>query len=275
MADFPPVPLTLEGSSCCTSSSASIGRRGAQPPGGPRPIAADAVQALKALEHGEKSDAPAQTALFSQLGHKGDLILMHFRDSVEALNQVNSISHRPGFTTFSNCATPMCRSSNWGSMSPAERPTKPPALSNSIRPSGTPKLPLPSASGRRHDAPPLSAIPDAKYLCFYPMDRKRDEQVNWYTTPFAERQRMMHEHGMIGRRYGDVVRQIISGSIGYDDWEWGVDLFSEDPVTFKKLIYEMRFDQVSAVYALFGQFFIGVRLPIDRLESWLAGKLIS
>ncbi len=72
--------------------------------------------------------------------------------------------------------------------------------------------------------------------------------------PFAERQRMMHEHGLIGRRYGDQVKQIISGSIGMDDWEWGVDLFADDPVVFKKLIYEMRFDEVSAVYALFGQF---------------------
>ena len=98
------------------------------------------------------------------------------------------------------------------------------------------------------------AVPEAKYLCFYPMDRKRGEQVNWYTVPFADRQRMMHEHGLIGRRYGDVVKQIISGSIGMDDWEWGVDLFAEDPVVFKKLIYEMRFDEVSAVYALFGQF---------------------
>ncbi len=63
---------------------------------------------------------------------------------------------------------------------------------------------------------------------------------------------MMHEHGMIGRRYADCVRQIITGSIGFDDWEWGVDLFSDDPLVFKKLIYEMRFDEVSAVYALFG-----------------------
>ena len=117
------------------------------------------------------------------------------------------------------------------------------------------------------------AVPDAKYLCFYPMDRKRDEHKNWYMVPFAERQAMMHEHGLIGRRYGDVVRQIITGSIGYDDWEWGVDLFAEDPVVFKKLIYEMRFDEVSAEYALFGQFFIGVRLPIERLTGWLDGKL--
>ena len=85
----------------------------------------------------------------------------------------------------------------------------------------------------------------------------------------------MHEHGMIGRRYGDRVRQIITGSIGYDDWEWGVDLFADDPVVFKKLIYEMRFDEVSAIYALFGQFFIAIRLPIDKLGAWLrfSGKL--
>jgi hydrogen peroxide-dependent heme synthase len=117
------------------------------------------------------------------------------------------------------------------------------------------------------------AVPDAKYLCFYPMDRLRGEEKNWYTVPFAERQRMMHEHGMIGRRYGDVVKQIITGSIGMDDWEWGVDLFADDPVVFKKLIYEMRFDQVSAVYALFGQFFLALRQPIVNLDSWLAGKL--
>src|SRR6185437_16578333 len=117
------------------------------------------------------------------------------------------------------------------------------------------------------------AVPDAKYLCFYPMDRKREPGANWYTVPFAERQRMMHEHGMIGRRYGDQVKQIISGSIGMDDWEWGVDLFAEDPVAFKKLIYEMRFDEVSAIYALFGQFYIGVRLPVEKLGSWLKGTL--
>jgi chlorite dismutase len=117
------------------------------------------------------------------------------------------------------------------------------------------------------------AVPEAKYLCFYPMDRKRGEAVNWYSVPFADRQRMMHEHGLIGRRYGVVVMQIISGSIGMDDWEWGVDLFAEDPVVFKKLIYEMRFDEVSAVYALFGQFFIGVRLQMDNLSDWLGGKL--
>ncbi len=74
---------------------------------------------------------------------------------------------------------------------------------------------------------------------------------------------------MIGRRYAGEVRQIISGSIGFDNWEWGVDLFADDPLVFKKLIYEMRFDEVSAVYALFGEFFVGVRTPAADLGSFL------
>jgi len=116
-------------------------------------------------------------------------------------------------------------------------------------------------------------IPPAPYLCFYPMDRKRGEQVNWYSEPIADRRSMMHEHGMIGRRYADSVRQIITGSIGLDDWEWGVDLFASDPVVFKKLIYEMRFDKVSAVYATFGQFFLSVRVPATNAAKWFEGEL--
>ena len=90
-------------------------------------------------------------------------------------------------------------------------------------------------------------VPKAKYICFYPMDRRRGEHKNWYQESMEDRGRMMHEHGMIGRRYAGEVRQIITGSIGFDDWEWGVDLFAEDPLVFKRLIYEMRFDEVSAV----------------------------
>ena len=80
----------------------------------------------------------------------------------------------------------------------------------------------------------------------------------------------MQEHGEIGRRYAGAVKQIITGSIGFDDWEWGVDLFADDPLVFKRLIYEMRFDEVSAVYALFGPFYIGRRIKPAELESILA-----
>jgi hydrogen peroxide-dependent heme synthase len=112
-------------------------------------------------------------------------------------------------------------------------------------------------------------VPPAKYLCFYPMDRKRGEDKNWYQLPLAERQRQMAEHGAVGRRYAGTVKQIITGSIGFDDWEWGVDLFADDPLVFKKLIYEMRFDHVSAVYALFGSFFVGRRLDVEGFRKLL------
>lgn len=82
---------------------------------------------------------------------------------------------------------------------------------------------------------------------------------------------MMHEHGLVGRRYADEVKQIITGSIGLDDWEWGVDLFADDPLVFKRLIYEMRFDEVSAKYAKFGQFFVGLRVAPAFLEEVLVG----
>jgi chlorite dismutase len=105
------------------------------------------------------------------------------------------------------------------------------------------------------------------------MDRRRGEDKNWYSLPIEERQRQMEEHGLVGRRYAGTVRQIITGSIGFDDWEWGVDLFADDPLIFKKLIYEMRFDEVSAVYALFGTFYVGVRCPAVGLEELFNGKL--
>jgi chlorite dismutase len=116
-------------------------------------------------------------------------------------------------------------------------------------------------------------IPPNRYACFYPMDRKRGEDKNWYALPIEERARQMNDHGLVGRRYAGEVKQIITGSIGFDDWEWGVDLFADEPLVFKKLIYEMRFDHVSAVYALFGQFYVGVRVPAGRIEELLSGRL--
>ncbi len=217
------------------------------------------------------------SALYSQLGHKGDLILVHFRDSLEALNQVELDLAQTALYDFLEPRHSYVSVVELG-LYESTRKTYEAAcgqgLRARIRRSGTRRSAASLKRGAEAMKPRLfPAVPEAKYLCFYPMDRKRGEQVNWYTVPFAERQRMMHEHGMIGRRYGDVVRQIISGSIGMDDWEWGVDLFADDPVVFKKLIYEMRFDEVSAVYALFGQFFIGVRLPVEKLGDWLGGRL--
>ncbi|MGI8547526.1 MAG: chlorite dismutase family protein [Gemmatimonadaceae bacterium] len=95
------------------------------------------------------------------------------------------------------------------------------------------------------------------YVSFYPMSKRRQSGQNWYTLPTDERSRMMYEHGMTGRRYAGKVQQIITGAIGFDAWEWGVTLFASDPLDFKKLVSEMRFDEASAAYAEFGSFYVG------------------
>lgn len=116
-------------------------------------------------------------------------------------------------------------------------------------------------------------IPRARHVCFYPMDKRRGESLNWYSEAFERRAEMMLEHGKIGRHYAGKVIQVISGSIGYDDWEWGVDLFAEDVLTFKKLIYEMRFDEASAKFAEFGPFYIGLQFAPGQLAALLDGTV--
>jgi chlorite dismutase len=104
------------------------------------------------------------------------------------------------------------------------------------------------------------------------MNKKRGEEKNWYREAFDRRSEMMLEHGIVGRHYAGRVTQIISGSIGFDDWEWGVDLFADDPLVFKKLIYEMRFDEASAVYAEFGPFYIGLQFRVNHFGDFLEGR---
>ena len=103
--------------------------------------------------------------------------------------------------------------------------------------------------------PPLPH--DMPYLCFYPMSKRREEVANWYTLSLAERSELMQMHGQVGRRYAGRVQQIITGSTGLDGWEWGVTLFAREPLEFKRLVTDMRFDRASAVYAEFGDFFVG------------------
>ena len=116
-------------------------------------------------------------------------------------------------------------------------------------------------------------MPAARYVCFYPMNKRRGEAFNWYTESFDRRASMMREHGMIGRHYAGKVTQVISGSIGFDDWEWGVDLFAQDPLVFKKLIYEMRFDEASAKFAEFGAFYTGLQFAPAGLAEFLNGQV--
>lgn len=109
---------------------------------------------------------------------------------------------------------------------------------------------------------------DAQYCCFYPMDKKRELDDNWYMLPIERRRELMRDHGMIGRQYAGKIKQYILGSQGLDLYEWGVMLLSDDMLEFKNIIYEMRFDETSARYGVFGDFYVGVRLRKDDLKSF-------
>jgi chlorite dismutase len=228
---------------------------------------AEAVAAFEAVP----GDAQ-QSAVYSLIGHKGDLMFVHFRKTFEELNQAEIALARLRLSEFLEPTTSYLSMVELGLYDStlklyaglAERGIEPHSAE------WNQEIETQLSRQRQTMAPRLwPAIPDRKYICFYPMDRRRGESENWYQVPMAERQRMMHEHGMIGRRYAGSVQQIITGSIGFDDWEWGVDLFADDPLVFKKLIYEMRFDEVSAVYALFGTFYVGLRVALVDLATLL------
>jgi chlorite dismutase len=272
---LPPVPLTVEGASVLHQMFRirwSAWRELA--PERRTAIAAEASALLGEMELA----AEGQSALFSLLGHKGDLLLAHFRPSLDRLNEAELRLANIALADYLEPTTSYVSVVELGLYESSSK-TYSRLAEQGLEPgtaewdAGVEEV---LASHRRAMAPRLyPEIPDRKYICFYPMDRKRGEEKNWYQVSMEERQRMMAEHGAIGRRYAGVVKQIISGSIGYDDWEWGVDLFADDPLVFKKLIYEMRFDEVSAVYALFGSFYIGVRVKAAALPALLDGKLAA
>ncbi len=272
-AEIPAVPLTTEGYSVLHQMMRF--RRPAWralPEAERSTIAKEASDALAAME----KNSVGQSALFSLIGHKGDLMLIHFRESFADLNQAELKLANLRLSDYLEPTTSYLSIIELGLYDSTVKIYKE-LTDQGIEPHSEQwKAEITGKLERHKEAmrPRLyPEIPPQRYACFYPMDRRRGDDKNWYKLPIEERARQMNDHGMIGRRYAGAVKQIISGSIGFDDWEWGVDLFAEDPLVFKKLIYEMRFDEVSAVYALFGQFYLGIRLPIANLGGWLDGKL--
>jgi hydrogen peroxide-dependent heme synthase len=267
-ASLPPVPLTVEGTSVLHQMMR---------------LRRQAWRALDAhVRHDTLDEARAvltpvetfadghQSAVFSLLGHKGDLLFLHFRHSFEELHQAELKLARLRLSDYLEQTGSYLSVVELGLYESTAK-VYADLAEKGIRPhSDEWQQAIEETLTRQRTAMATRLwpeIPSLRYLCFYPMDRKRGEQVNWYREAMADRQRMMHEHGLVGRRYAGAVRQIISGSIGFDDWEWGVDLFANDPLVFKKLIYEMRFDEVSAAYALFGTFYIGLRVPVAQLAT--------
>jgi len=269
---IPTVPLTLEGSFILHQmfrvrwpvwkAATSVEQKRA---------IEEATALLEEMEKGGEE----QSALFSMLGHKGDLMLLHFRRTLEGLNSVELRVANLTLAEFLEQTTSYVSVVELGLYEVSVRLYT--ALKEKGMQPGTPewnqavedvlaKQRNASISRLRPEVPPQ------RYACFYPMNKMRGEEKNWYMAPITERQRMMREHGVIGRKYGGQVTQIISGSIGFDDWEWGVDLFADDPLVFKKLVYEMRFDEASALYGQFGAFYVGLRFPAAGLGALMEGK---
>src|SRR5579872_1344925 len=270
--DIPPVPLTIEGYSVLHQMMRVKW---------PAWRALDTVQKDQILQEATGSlskmeqNTSGQSGMFSLLGHKGDLMFVHFRHSFDDLNQVELQLAglrlhdylEPANSYLSVIELGLYESTIKTYTDLAERGVEPHSEEW--------KTAINETLARQREAMRPRLFPDLpknRYICFYPMDRRRGEDRNWYTLAIDERARQMNEHGLVGRRYAGEVKQIITGSIGFDDWEWGVDLFADDPLIFKKLIYEMRFDEVSAVYALFGQFYVGLRCPAGELGNLLGGQ---
>lgn len=272
-AGVPPVPLTIEGYSVLHQMvrfkwSAWRPLR----PAHKAEIAQETADLLKGWEQ----DPSGQSALYSLLGHKGDLMFVHFRRGFDELNATEMQLANLRLSDYLEPATSYLSVIELG-LYESSLKTYAELAEQGIEPHSEEwKRAIAETLARQREAMRPRLFPDIppnKYVCFYPMDRRRGEDKNWYTLPIEERARQMNEHGLVGRRYAGEVKQIITASIGFDDWEWGVDLFADDPLVFKKLIYEMRFDEVSAVYALFGTFYVGVRCSWCNLGKLLNAEL--
>jgi len=231
-------------------------------------MAAEAAQALAAPHAGS-------TALVQVLGHKADLMVICFRRSFDELAQTQLTFSRTELHASLEATSSYVSVVELGMYEMTAKVHE--QLSVQFKPGS-------EEFERAFDAEMESQrqrvmnrlfleVPKGRYVCFYPMNKRRGEAVNWYSESVGRRAAMMREHGMIGRHYAGKVIQIISGSIGYDDWEWGVDLFADDPLVFKKLIYEMRFDEASAKFAEFGPFYTGLQFTPAGLGGYLNGRV--
>jgi len=183
-----------------------------------------------------------QVVSFAVLGHKADLGFMALGPDLWRLQQLQADLLQAGLDVVDSYVS-LTEVSEYAEGMPEEMK----------RPRLYPELPPP---GKRA-------------VCFYPMSKRRDPEQNWYTLPYDTRRDLMHGHGAKGREYAGRILQVITGSTGLDDWEWGVTLFAEDPVMLKQVVYEMRFDPASAVYAEFGPFTTGLVAPVEELVDRL------
>lgn len=215
-----------------------------------RQFAIDEYQAFMDKVNQADENKTGAHALYSIVGQKADLMLMLLRETMDELRELETEYNKltlVAYTVSTYSYVSVVELSNYLAGKSDEDPYQNPHVRARLYPE----------------------LQRSQYICFYPMDKRRDGDDNWYMLPMDERKDLMLSHGKIGRSYAGKVKQIISGSVGFDDYEWGVTLFADDVLQFKKLIYEMRFDEVSARYAEFGSFYVGTRLDKERIVKFL------
>jgi chlorite dismutase len=239
-------------------------------------VADEAIAALTPLHESADSDC----SLAQMLGHKADLMFTHYARGFEGLAAAQTRVDKLALADFLEPSGSYVSVLELGLYEATakihgelrDRGLKP----HSQEWNDTFDALLLAQAGSPRNAERLWAkVPARRYVCFYPMDKKRGESINWYRLPYEERARLMLDHGKIGRSFHGLVTQVISGSVGFDDWEWGVDLYVDDPIVLKKLIYEMRFDEASARYAAFGPFYTGMQFSIAELPRFLEGDRVA
>jgi hydrogen peroxide-dependent heme synthase len=243
-----------------------------RPPEERQRLAGEAAERLAAMQRG----TAGATVPVTLLGNKGDLMLIHLRRSFEELQRVEAEIVALGLSALLEPTTSFVSMVELSLYEMTIQIHK--RLGESGLKTGSDEFEQAfdaemeeqrkRVSGRLFIEPP-----PRRHVCFYPMNKRRGEHKNWYVEPMEDRARMMLDHGKIGRHYSGRVTQVISGAVGFDDWEWGVDLFADDPLVFKKLIYEMRFDEASAWYAEFGPFYVGLQFSPSELPKYLEGQV--
>lgn len=229
----------------------------------PPSAAKDLVTALESLE--ERDDL--QLHLFSALGHKADLMVVALAEDLGVL--------RAAQTALQTCELGPALRWPWSYLSlteTSEYTTTPDQYREELAGKGVAGDDLErrvaafaerTREYNRHRLYP--DLPRWEVACFYPMSHRRGEGHNWYALPFEERRRLMHEHGRSGRAFTGRVLQLVSGSTGLDDWEWGVTLLAHDVADLKAVVHRLRFDEASARYAEFGPFVVGLRRSPQEL----------
>ena len=235
-----------------------------------------AVEACGALCGTVADPSDGATTLVQLLGHKGDLMVIAFRRSFDELGRTQLAWSRTRLHAYLQLTSSYVSIVELGMYEMTAKLHRQLAAQGLVHDTDAYNDAFAAEMDKQRERVSsrlFSSIPLARHVCFYPMNKRRGEIANWYTEPFERRAEMMLEHGKVGREYAGKVTQIISGSIGFDDWEWGVDLFADDPVIFKKLIYEMRFDEASAKFAEFGPFYVGLQFSTGELARLLEGEL--